>query len=242
MASKAHIDPEIPVLELPTFTLDEYTVFGRNHGWLESGIASTVEKIRIRTSDRLITRKSTRMATDIYDRNSHPQYPYTHAVSAYSAVVQLYARSGQLPTRSSMHERGYAESNTCRFGCIASETPHHLFVQCEKYNKWREEASGKLEKVLRDKTEKEEDLRDFIGKAKSYFTDNDFWPLHISQYYLGHVPIISKKARKTIPEKQLESVIHTEMHYAGIRLAARIWGDYAKIAAREKEESERRRS
>lgn len=244
-ATKAHTDPSTPQIASPTFTMDDYTIYNQKVGWIEGDIARTVENILVDSTDKDLTRKSYRLATDLYDRNPHPSYPYTHAVSAYSAAVQLYARSGQLPTRATMFNRGYTESNKCRFKCNEAETPHHLFAKCEKYDRWRNEAGEKLERVLREKLDKAPDkgnLEGFWGKAKFYFKDNDYWPLHITQYYLGHVPKIDKNRIASIEVKQLQSVLHNEMHYAGIRLAARIYGDYVKIAAREKEESEGRRT
>ena len=44
---------------------------------------------------------------------------------AYSAMVQLYAQSGQLPTASGMKQKKKMEDSGCRYGCNVMEDMHH---------------------------------------------------------------------------------------------------------------------
>ncbi|KAJ7087005.1 hypothetical protein C8R44DRAFT_820559 [Mycena epipterygia] len=72
------------------------------------------------------------MSTWIHDPRPPPEYPYTRATSSHSAVVQIYGRSGQLPTAELVTQRSNLGSDLCRFGCEEIESPHHLFVQCPR--------------------------------------------------------------------------------------------------------------
>ena len=68
---------------------------------------------------------------------SNPQvFPYTHSISLYSTLVQLYLRSGQLPTQHLLYQRGMVASSQCHFGCDCAKSLHHLFIispQFEEY-------------------------------------------------------------------------------------------------------------
>ena len=68
------------------------------------------------------------------------------ATSAYTALVQLYARSGQLPMAEGMVQKGQGEDNSCRMGCKAIEDMHHIFVVCPEYAKLREEVKKEVAK------------------------------------------------------------------------------------------------
>ncbi|KAJ7841920.1 hypothetical protein B0H14DRAFT_2231219, partial [Mycena olivaceomarginata] len=78
-------------------------------------------------------------------RNPHPNSP-THAYLAYSALIQLYARSGQLSTADLLYSRGLLPSPRCHMGCDAIEDAHHIFVNCARYEDWRAKAAEELEK------------------------------------------------------------------------------------------------
>ncbi|KAF8459970.1 hypothetical protein DFH94DRAFT_635179 [Russula ochroleuca] len=80
----------------------------------------------------------------LYDSHSLPLYPYTRASSSYSAVVQLYACSGQLPTSLSRATRFHEESMLCRFGCQSLEDVHHIFARCPVFQDLRDEYSKML--------------------------------------------------------------------------------------------------
>jgi hypothetical protein len=85
-----------------------------------------------------------RMLTWVHDTTPPPDYPYTRALSAHSAVIQLYARSGQLPTAETLESRLKLDSCMCRLGCLAVESMHHIFVDCTLFTEWREDAANEL--------------------------------------------------------------------------------------------------
>ena len=79
------------------------------------------------------------MAMWLYDQWPPPTYPYMRTTSAYTALVQLYARSGQLPMAEGMGQKGQSADKSCRMGCMAIEDMHHIFVNCPKYSDLRKE-------------------------------------------------------------------------------------------------------
>ncbi len=66
------------------------------------------------------------------------------ASSAYSALVQLYARSDQLDTTYTRFRRFGNVSPMCVSGCDALETVHHVFVSCPVYHTFRQHATQSL--------------------------------------------------------------------------------------------------
>ncbi|KAJ6491528.1 hypothetical protein DFH09DRAFT_1131522 [Mycena vulgaris] len=81
------------------------------------------------------------MLTWTHNTLPSPDHPYTRAVSTHSAVIQLYTRSGQLPTGETLEARSKADSSMCRLCGNAVESMHHLFVQCSQFEGWRSEAA-----------------------------------------------------------------------------------------------------
>ncbi|KAJ7146761.1 hypothetical protein C8R44DRAFT_827281 [Mycena epipterygia] len=131
----------VPTAPLPTFFMDDYTFYSERDGWIESNICSLVSSIMAQnTSDELAIGHHQRMLTSIYEQRPPPEFPYTRAYSAYSALVQLYARSGQLAVADVLNRRGKIDDDRCRFGCEAVEDAHHLFVECDWYKEWRRKA------------------------------------------------------------------------------------------------------
>ena len=117
---------------IPTFFMDKFTFYCPKDGWIESNIRSFIEHFV--TQDTLLELQNGnryRMATWLYDPRPPPSYPYVRATAAYSAVVQWYARSGQLLTADGMKNKGQGEDNRCRMGCSAIKDPHHVFVQVQ---------------------------------------------------------------------------------------------------------------
>lgn len=185
------------------------------------------------------------MDTWLYDSRPHLTYPYMKASSAYSALVQLYARSGQLPTTSGMKQKKKTDDSRCRYGCDVTENAHHVFVVCGRFKALREEARGlimrKLENRLVEFNLEESQTLRLLEAAKFFFMDSDIvWLLHYLVYYLGHVPklntLIPKEAfsNSKTRERFLHNV-HGDLHVAGIRLTSRIWGAVQKDMARRKE-------
>ena len=69
-----------------------------------------------------------------FDDTPLPAYPYLKTPSSYSAVIQLYARSGQLDTAYTLaNHLGDIQQPWCRFGCPCAEEPNHVFVQCRAF-------------------------------------------------------------------------------------------------------------
>ncbi|KAF9006308.1 hypothetical protein BDZ89DRAFT_1095452 [Hymenopellis radicata] len=142
------VSTRLPIAPEPTFFMNDFTFFSDAHGWIESDIKTYLLSAFARlTSREFGFERKYRMATWLYDKRPPPSYPYTHAVSAYSAAVQLYARSGQLPNAEIMHTRNYLASSLCRFGCIATEDMHHTFVHCPRFSACRAEALKDIERV-----------------------------------------------------------------------------------------------
>lgn len=133
------------------------------------------------------------MATWLYDQCPPPSFIYTHAVSAYSATIQLYARSGQLATANGLCQKAMLAHELCRLGCQAIESPHHVFVDCPVFQTFWDEAAKEILRVTEKALESaKKDLKEFPGlqaAAASFLIDcNITWPLTITQFYLGHIP------------------------------------------------------
>lgn len=116
--------------------MDEFTFYSERLGWVESSIQETIEDEWNKERGREMEKKP-RMAISIYDGIPHPTYPYTKAISAFSATVQLYARSGQLPVKAIVAERSGDSDGNCTYGCPRTESIHHLMVECPAFEEWR---------------------------------------------------------------------------------------------------------
>jgi hypothetical protein len=233
--------------------MNDYTLFRPIDGWIESNIRTFMDSFIARaTANEVASTKSRhRMATWLYNTYSNPSYPYTRAFSSYSALVQLYARSGQLATAAGMKEKKQRDDDNCRFGCLSIESDYHIFVDCPHYQEFRTEAGEALFKRVEAKLKNEkldEECRDLLHKAKHFYSDIDnLWPLQRSQYYLGHVPLLKEHIPiitphlNNIKRERLLYNIHTDWHLISIRLASRIYGDLMREAAREKEDEEKKK-
>ncbi|KAJ6631046.1 hypothetical protein B0H10DRAFT_1773796 [Mycena sp. CBHHK59/15] len=219
------------------FFMDDFTFHTPEDGWIEPNICTYVDKVQIAaTSKRIAAGHQQRMALSHYDPKSPPEYPYTHAYSAYSAIVQLYARSGQLPTADTLYSCNKLQSPQCRHGCDAIEDQHHIFVECKRYAEWRLKAAAHVHQrtnnKLAEKEIEEVDRVNLLTTAKSLFSNNELvWPLHYSTYYLGHIPTFDHLIpRAPVSDKltltRLAHHLAADWHTASIRLAGRIWGDF----------------
>ncbi|KAJ7807030.1 hypothetical protein B0H14DRAFT_2381537 [Mycena olivaceomarginata] len=161
------------------------------------------------------------MLTGVHDNQHPPEYPYTRALSAHSAVIQLYARSGQLPSAETLESRGKIGSCLCRLGCDAVESMHHVFVDCGHFADRRMNTDRRL----------------ILNAAKSLFVDDAaVWPLKISQYYLGRIPSIqtyvtSGMLPDMVKRRKLTSHLASDWHMCSIRLAGRIFGSIQRTMA-----------
>jgi hypothetical protein len=119
---------------VPTFFMDPYTFHRKNDGWIESNIRYFINHLAaIATAERMAHMPKHRMSTWLYDPTPPPPWIYTKAHSAYTALVQLYACSGQLALAEGMYQKKAAISQLCRFGCPETENPHHIFVDCGRF-------------------------------------------------------------------------------------------------------------
>ncbi|KAF5312013.1 hypothetical protein D9619_003843 [Psilocybe cf. subviscida] len=234
----------IPLAPIPTFFMNDFTPHRVTDGWIESNIREIVEKIMVKqTKERLAIGHQNRLATDFYHHANPPAYSYHRATSAYTATLQLYARSGQLPTAATMLARGDRGTNgLCRLGCEKLEDETHIFSECPHFETWREEAGKELSKAIETRCKAQDISRDkytdILEKAKFFYRrDDETWPLGNSTYYLGYVPKIKQVApnlhvdSKLLTTKRLIYGIYSDWHNIGTRLAARIFGELQRKAA-----------
>ncbi|KAJ7460333.1 hypothetical protein FB451DRAFT_1271046 [Mycena latifolia] len=234
-SAQRHLD-EVFTAPTPTFYMDEFTFHTRDDGWIESSIRNYVEKSQILNASKHHSAINTEWRSIYTTSPPPPEYSYTMAYSAYSAVVQLYARSGQLPTAEILHSRGKIDDERCRAGCDAIEDQHHIFVVCERYAEWREKAAEDLYRRTNNKLAE----KGIEEVNRSLFSDNkSIWPLHYSTYYLGHLPKIEPHLPRKIGENgdrvvrtRLAHHLASDWHTAAIRLAGRIWGDWQREMAK----------
>ncbi|KAJ7243120.1 hypothetical protein B0H12DRAFT_1131436, partial [Mycena haematopus] len=231
------------VAPLPTFTMDTYTLYTPVDGWIESNAQNFVDFFLAEAAARKLAHGNRlRMLTWAHDHQSPPEYPYTRAVSAHSAVIQLYARSGQLPTAETLESRAKLDVCMCRLGCMAVESMHHIFVDCAHFSAWRNDAAEEVATRTERKLVEAGIVIDHVQRpiliaAKSLFIDDAVvWPLKISQYYLGQIPSIEAYiTRGLFPDaakrRKLMSHLSSDWHTSSIRLAGRIFGSIQRTMA-----------
>ncbi|KAJ7491047.1 hypothetical protein FB451DRAFT_1023142 [Mycena latifolia] len=234
---------DVPTAPIPTFFMDEYTFYNERDGWIESNIRHLTDMMMAQnTSDDIAIGRQHRMLTSIYEPRPPPDFPYTRAYAAYSATVQLYARSGQLPVADTLFKRKKIDDDGCRLGCEAVEDAHHLFVECGRYSEWRgrmaEELKTKTETKLIEEGVEETARKGLLQAAKSLFRrDDEIWPLKHTFYYLGHIPPLeallpNDAVDGTIKREKILHHLAADWHLAAIRLAGRIFGDYQREMAK----------
>ena len=233
----------IPIAPVPTFYMDPYTFYREPDGWIESNLRYYIDHFSAKaTANKLALLPKHRMATWLYDLNSPPPWVYMKAASAYTALVQLYARSGQLPTAQGMCQKKALVSQNCRFGCPDTESPHHIFVDCPRYSELRAKELDSLitcvEKRLHEAKLPPEDQALLLQSAKSMFSDSQtFWPLDSATFFLGQIP----KVDPLIPPNSMNNLVNrsrlvhnvaSDMHLSSVRLASRIFGDLQKAMSK----------
>ena len=238
-SSAQKIISSIPIAPIPTFFMDPYTFHREPDGWIESSIRYFVDHFSAKsTADRLALLPKHRMSTWLYDPNPPPPWIYTKASSAYTALVQLYARSGQLATAQGLHQKGALASRICRFGCPDTETPHHIFVVCDCFavmcNNHLESLTSSIKMRLDDAGLEPCDQAPLMRTVKSLFSDSSIvWPLQSSFYYLGQIPKIQPllsplPMMNSVTRSRLIHNVATDLHLSSARLASRIYGDLQK--------------
>jgi hypothetical protein len=240
--SQKHISL-IPVAPIPTFYMDPYTFHREPDGWVESNVRYFVDHFCAKsTADTLALLPKHRMTTWLYDPNAPPPWLYLKASSAYTALVQLYARSGQLPTADGMFNKKASISSLCRFGCPHTETPHHIFVVCPRFSELRNNELSSLEVLIKRRLD-DADIdtphqTPIIQLAKSIFSDsNSIWPLHSTAFFLGQIPKVEPllsplSITNSVKRSRLIHNIATDLHLSSVRLTSRIFGDLQKVISK----------
>lgn len=236
VASKSQSSPlPPPFAPLPTFHMDSYVLYSPSHSYIESNVLSHINSALIsqQHTDRSF-RPSTTLLLPLHANACPPDHPYVHSSSAYSTVVQLYARSSQLDTRLSRFLRFGDCTPWCSFGCPVFEDAHHLFVHCPTFQSIRETCSTQIiseTKMILSHSNmlSQIELDDFIHRATFLLDDNDVWPTGFSKYYVSLLPPERvTNASKTVDASRIRSRIHGNWHTMLIRLAGRIWGEYKR--------------
>jgi len=206
-----------------------FTLFSPSLGYIEGSLHKALNDALIAT---LMTKSDWHLRAlpflSLYDPTPPAQHPYTRASSAYSALVQLYARSSQLPTSQTKHYRQLSDNPMCSHGCSGTlESPHHLFVICPAFGHLREASL----QALIDKTASILDdggaplacvspVKEWVLKL---FADGPVWPTISCQYFVGTLPTYPG----TLPSR-LRTRLYQLWHTECIKLAGRIWGLHAR--------------
>ncbi|KAK7038135.1 hypothetical protein R3P38DRAFT_2696655 [Favolaschia claudopus] len=237
LASQSHSKPIRPAsVPDPTFHMDEYTFFTKEDGYIESNISSYLSHFRARAS---VEGQTTLPFRSLYDQHAPPDHPYTRAPSAYSAVIQLYARSQQLPTAFSQFRRSFNTLPWCRTGCKQLETPHHIFVECPSFEAIRINHKSAIVGHTRTLLDSSEGIVDDSSKtglitlAENLLHDHEVWPTGQSQYFLGMIPSVNSTLpdfttgtpHKTVARTRVMTRLANTWHTEVIRVASRIWGE-----------------
>ena len=224
---------------IPLFFMNDYMLHSETDSWVESNTMHFVDILLERkVAAALGIGHNLQMSMWAHDPGPPPDFPYTKVVSAHSATVQLYVRSGQLATAEVLYNRGKKENDLCSLGCDATGDMHHIFVYCRQYNRWREDVSRELMERMELKVanmETEEIIKiGLLTAAKSLFSDDAvIWPLHCSLYYLGQIPnldlLISKEADiGEVSRCRLRAHMASDWHTSSIQLTGWIFGDYQR--------------
>ncbi|KAF8962026.1 hypothetical protein BDZ97DRAFT_1920910 [Flammula alnicola] len=179
----------------------------------------------------------------LYNSDPPPEYAYTRALSAYSAVVQLYLRAGQLDTALTRSTRLNDDSQPwCRFGCSVLEDSHHIFVDCPRFDNYRHHATDELlasTRAILDTFKTPAHTASVLTQTvKGLTLDSEVWPLHKSFFYYGVIPALdqiipssSHNQPQNTSSVRLRARLASEWHYGCIKLAARIWGTVRRVSA-----------
>lgn len=229
--------------------MDDFTLHSPADGWIESNIRTFIDRVGAhRTAHDLEYGSGLCLCRLVYDLGAPPEFPYLRALSCYSAVVQLYVCSGQLPTAQRLYGRGKLESDSCRFGCWAAvEDEHHIFVQCAKFASYKAVARGEVVRFTKERCQEfvekgilsQTGARELLHAAESLFVDDPgVWPLHCTAFYLGRVPKVAPLINPDrhypgVELRRAAQVFASAWHLHSIRLAGRIWGQVQRIIAKE---------
>ncbi|KAI5990881.1 hypothetical protein EDD15DRAFT_2121536, partial [Pisolithus albus] len=145
LASTAQGYPRPLPVPVPTFAFDSFFLYTTHTGLIESASSPVILHLFARSvSSSPHFRPTALLLPSLYEPLPPPSYRYTKASSAFSAVVQLYARSSQLDTAVTCFERHNGSTPYCHFGCLSLETAHHLFVSCYRFQSLRDEYTQRV--------------------------------------------------------------------------------------------------
>ena len=203
-SSSSHPSTSPTPVPLPTFTMDKYTPFLPPFQYIDSNLPSLLANLLAHHSYfHPSFSPSHILSSPLYDTHPYPLHPYTRTSSSFSAVVQLYAHSSQLPTNLTLATRFQDRLILCRFGCPSIEDIHHIFVHCPSFNTLRDEYSTLLisdtSRILRD-TNLPPSIHSHVDcVTKHVFTDHSSWPLASSRFYLGVLPPLTPDSPSSLP-------------------------------------------
>lgn len=229
LASSSNYPLYPPSLPLPTFAMDDYMPFSTRHGFIESNILSFISSLYHSTFSASLDTLHVPTFLSLYSTIPSPAYPYLKALSAFSAALQLYLRSGQLDCALTLANRRFpADSQPwCRFGCSALEDARHIFVVCPYLATVRHDHQTDVSLWTADlllETPLTQTIKHRVqALADSLFEDSLLWPASHTYYYLGLTPPLPTTGLSTL-QLRLFHRIGQEWHTRSIRLAARLWG------------------
>ncbi|KAK0230289.1 hypothetical protein IW262DRAFT_1337409 [Armillaria fumosa] len=176
---------------VPTFFMDHFVLYNEMDGYLESNVSNYLSNVHAsftRMQPDFRPAASTKM-TLLYKPYALPEHPYIRTSSAFSPVVQLYARSCQLDCRYTRFLRFGDVCPTCTSGYPEIETIHHIFVQCPEYDAIRDEVSQQIHaetsKILHAIDSPLSQRNILLALTRNLFKDGPHWPHHSAQFYLG---------------------------------------------------------
>ncbi|KAF9028044.1 hypothetical protein BDZ89DRAFT_1066395, partial [Hymenopellis radicata] len=224
-----------PPAPLPTFFMDTFMLYSENDKYIESSISKYLDAaLTSHVFSAPDFRPATTLLLPLYDEHPPPAHPYMRASSAYSTMVQLYARSSQLDTRYTRFLRFGDVSPLCPFGCGVVDTIHHIFVECPRYHHMRHQASTSAahhaSTILNNADVPLAVVTRYTRVAHTLFRDSPRWPLAHSRFYWGLLPKLPR-VNPITPSAAHDRIVHriaNAWHTEAIRLTGRIWGDYKR--------------
>ncbi|KAJ7353136.1 hypothetical protein DFH08DRAFT_692206, partial [Mycena albidolilacea] len=192
LASSSHFGPlRPPPVPVPTFAMDPFVLYSPADRYVDSALPPYLQHALLPTTTAFIPPRLQLLS--LYCPHTPLEHPHFKASSAFSALTQLYARSAQLPTAVTLHKRGMLPDSSCRRGCPAAETEHHIFVDCPAFAPLRAEATAAVvrdtSRRLNDADVPLETVLRFARLANCLFRDDaSFWLQIFSQYHLGLIP------------------------------------------------------
>ncbi|KAF8913995.1 hypothetical protein CPB84DRAFT_42797 [Gymnopilus junonius] len=214
--------------------MDDFTPYCNFDGFVEQNISTFVNDRLASAQIQSVSHLSSSVVLPhLYDEHPPPEYFYVRAPSSYSAVVQLYLRSGQLDTALTRFTRfTNDEQPWCRFGCIALESLHHIFVDCPRFSSFRQSTIHDLLASTISLLDTYSILPPIASSItttiKGLLLNSEVWPLHKTFYYYGMLPrmddLIPQASLSDISRNRLLSCLASICHSGCVILAARIWG------------------